>query len=172
MARGDASRERAELARAASDSAVLGDAVPGAAAAAVPEPAAELVANDVDTPIPSIPPPPVAGPWRSYKEIVATLSQRIVDAQRPIRVLNSLRWDPTIFDKFRASRFKDVPVVGPEHYAGVDLGFDPKQKAVEFEEIAREVARELPNDELGQILTTTAIEYRDVVRMLDAIAHA
>src|SRR6187401_1294632 len=31
---------------------------------------------------PSIPPLPAAGPWRSYKEIVAGLAQRIVDGQK------------------------------------------------------------------------------------------
>jgi hypothetical protein len=31
------------------------------------------------------------GPWRSYKEQVANIAQRIVDTQRPIRVLQALR---------------------------------------------------------------------------------
>src|SRR5271166_3778848 len=38
-------------------------------------------------------PVPAGGPWRSYKEIVSQLAARIVEAQRPIRVLQSLRWD-------------------------------------------------------------------------------
>ncbi|MBL8720186.1 MAG: DUF1704 domain-containing protein [Myxococcales bacterium] len=190
MARGDASRERAAAAaREAGESSsagagtadpavveeppvVLPPVAPNAVVAGEADrdaPIVDFVANDVDmNPVPSIPPLPVAGPWRSYKEIVATLSQRIVDAQRPIRVLNSLRWDPTIFEKFRASRFKDVPVVGPEHYGTVDLGFDPRQKAAEFDEIARDAARELKGDQLGQILIATAVQYRDVVRMLEA----
>src|SRR5215510_12065841 len=54
---------------------------------------------------PSIPPLPAAGPWRSYKEIVAGLAQRIVDAQRPIRVLQALRWDNEIEEQFRKARF-------------------------------------------------------------------
>src|SRR4051794_13554134 len=56
-----------------------------------------------EDPHPSIPPLPAAGPWRSYKEIVAGLAQRIVDAQRPIRVLQAVRWDNSIEEQFRKS---------------------------------------------------------------------
>src|SRR5690242_10610012 len=35
-----------------------------------------------DEPIPHA--PPSARPWRSYKEILAALAQRVLDAQRPI----------------------------------------------------------------------------------------
>jgi hypothetical protein len=41
------------------------------------------------------------GPWRSYKERLARLAQRLVDAQRPIRILNAIKWDPTVFERFR-----------------------------------------------------------------------
>jgi uncharacterized protein (TIGR02421 family) len=119
--------------------------------------------------VPSIPPPPVAGPWRSYKEIVATLSNRIVEAQKPIRVLNSIKWDPGVWERFRASRYRDVPSVGPDWYAQLDLGFDPRQKAVEFEEILRDIEKNLPaNDDVAEILSATARQYRDVVCMLEA----
>lgn len=140
-----------------------------------PEPKAEAkarsgppaVANVVE--LPSIPPPPVAGPWRSYKELVANLSGRIVEAQRPIRVLNSLKWDPSVFEKFRASRYRENPAINADWYASIDLGFDPKQKVVEFEEIVRDVEKDLsPHDEIAQILVATALQYRDVVRMLES----
>lgn len=119
--------------------------------------------------LPSIPPPPVAGPWRSYKEIVAQLSTRIVEAQRPIRVLNSLKWDAAVLEKFRASRYRENPAIDVDWYQSIDLGFDPEQKIQEFEEVVRDVERDLPgDDELAQLLITTALQYRDVVRMLEA----
>ncbi len=119
--------------------------------------------------VPSIPPPPVAGPWRSYKEIVAQLSTRIVDAQRPIRVLNSLKWDPSVLEKFRAARYRENPAIDVDWYRSIDLGFDPRQKVQEFEDIVRDVERDLPgDDDLAQLLVTTALQYRDVVRMLES----
>ncbi len=117
---------------------------------------------------PSIPPPPAAGPWRSYKEIIANLSGRIVEAQKPIRVLNSIKWDPSIWETFKRSRFKDVPKIGPESY-GEELGLDPKQKVAEFDEIIRDIEKDLPSsDGLAHILTATAQQFRDVVQMLQA----
>src|SRR3954454_13343170 len=122
-----------------------------------------------DAPHPSIPPLPAAGPWRSYKEIVAGLASRIVEAQRPIRVLQAIRWDGSIEEDFRKNRFRELPKVDPEYYAKQDLGFDPKAKAAEFEEIAHDIDREMgESDAIGNIMASTALEYRDVVRMLDA----
>jgi uncharacterized protein (TIGR02421 family) len=122
----------------------------------------------VDNP-PSLPPMPVAGPWRSYKELIAQLAQRIVDAQRPIRVLQAIRWDNSVEEQFLKSRGKEMPKVGPDWYATVDLGFNPKDKAQEFEQIARDVDAELgETDALGNILSTTALEYRDTAYMLAA----
>src|ERR1035437_6982492 len=118
---------------------------------------------------PSVPPPPVAGPWRSYKEVVAQLAGRIVEAQRPIRVLQSIRWDNGIEEQFVRSKYKDMPRVDGAYYANVDLGFAPRAKAEEFEAIAKDIDHELgETDAIGQIMTTTALEYRDVVRMLAA----
>lgn len=123
----------------------------------------------VEDRVPSIPPIPAAGPWRSYKEQIAQLAQRIVDAQRPIRVLQAIRWDNSVEEQFVKSKWRELPKVDQASYDAIDLGFDPKPKAEEFEEIARDVDRELgETDAIGSILTRTALEYRDVVRMLGA----
>jgi uncharacterized protein (TIGR02421 family) len=109
------------------------------------------------------------GPWRSYKEQVASVAQRIVDAQRPIRVLQALRWEPSVEEAFRRSRYRELPPVGPEEYAKIDLGFEPKAKMEEFEALAEEAENEFgAKDPIGRILTVTAIEYREVARMLAA----
>ncbi len=118
---------------------------------------------------PSIPPMPAAGPWRSYKELVSQLAARIVEAQRPIRVLQSIRWDNSVEEQFFKTRARELPKVDASYYESVDLSFDPKAKAAEFEEIARDIDRDLgESDSIGQIMMSTALEYRDVVRMLEA----
>ncbi|WP_437574443.1 flavohemoglobin expression-modulating QEGLA motif protein [Sorangium sp. So ce887] len=116
-----------------------------------------------DGPIPHAPLPPVAGPWRSYKEILATLAQRVLEAQRPIRILQALRWEAEVEEQFFRSKQRELPRVT---YSD-DLGFDPAAKQRELEEILRDAERELgKRDRLGQILRTTADEYRKVVTML------
>src|SRR5689334_17243733 len=112
---------------------------------------------------------PAAGPWRSYKELVSQLAARIVDAQRPVRVLQSIKWGNAIEEQFFKSKCKEMPKVDAEYYAASDLGFDPVAKATEFEDIARDIDRELgESDAIGHIMMTTALEYRDAVRMLAA----
>lgn len=118
-----------------------------------------------DEPIPSVPPVPAGGPWRSYKEILAGLAQRVLDAQRPIRILQALRWDTEAEEQFLRDKQKNLPKV----VYTPDLGFDPEAKIREFEEILRDAERELGSaDRLGKILRATAEEYRQCVRMLMA----
>ncbi|GAC1539610.1 MAG: flavohemoglobin expression-modulating QEGLA motif protein [Polyangiales bacterium] len=118
--------------------------------------------------MPSIPPLPAHGPWRSYKELVATLSGRLVEAQKPLRVLNAIKWEPTVWEVFKRSRFKDVPPIDADSYEQ-DLGYDPKAKAAEFEEILRDIEKMLPpTDEIAAIMKATTLQFRDVVRMLEA----
>jgi uncharacterized protein (TIGR02421 family) len=122
---------------------------------------------DLGESYPSLPPLPAAGPWRSYKELVAQLAARIVEAQRPIRVLQAIRWDNGVEEQFFKSKMRELPKVDAQYYANLDLGFDPRAKIAEFDEIARDIDRELgEGDAIGAIMSATALEYRDVVRML------
>lgn len=114
-------------------------------------------------------PRPSQEPWRSYKERVARLAQRIVDAQRPIRVLNSVKWSPGVFERFRDSGWREMPEVGVEEYQAIPLGFDPELRIEEFSAIERDIIQELgKEDEVGSILAKTAREYAEVVEMLKA----
>lgn len=110
-----------------------------------------------------VPPPPAVGPWRSYKEILAQLAQRLLEAQRPIRILQALRWDPSVEDQFLKAKGKELPKVGYDP----DLGFDPDAKMRELTDIYGDIRRELgKDDKLGKILRETCDEYRQVVEML------
>src|ERR1700678_1455121 len=101
-----------------------------------------------DTPIPHVPAAPEAGPWRSYKEILASLAQRVLDAQRPIRILQALRWEADVEEQFFHSGQRELPKVT---YTP-DLGFDPEAKIRELDVILRDADRELgPADRLGGI---------------------
>lgn len=103
--------------------------------------------------------------WRSQKERIALLSGRIVEAQRPIRVLNCIKWPNVVLDQFRESGYRQLP---PIEYSAADLDYDPCAKKAELLEIERDVRRELGSDPIGDILEATAREYRLVVEMLEA----
>jgi uncharacterized protein (TIGR02421 family) len=117
----------------------------------------------------AVTPAPVAGPWQSYKELVAQLADRIVEGQRPIRVLQALRWDDGVEEQFLRSKQRELPQIDADYYANVDLGFDVRAKVEEFETLARDIERVLgEGDAIGNVMLTTALEYRDVARMLAA----
>ena len=103
-------------------------------------------------------------PWRSYKEVLAKLAQRLLDAQRPLRILQALRWPQSVEEQFNRAKARELPVVSYEP----DLGFDPDGKRAELIEIVRDIDRELgPKDDLGRILRESAEEYVRVVQMLE-----
>ncbi len=106
-----------------------------------------------------------AGPWRSYKEILAKLAQRLLDAQRPVRILQALRWPQGVEEQFGKSKGRELPEVVYE----ADLGFDTEAKRAELTELARDIERELGGkDELGRILRETTEEYVKVIQLLEA----
>ena len=105
----------------------------------------------------------------TYKEKLKGLSRRLVEAQRPIRILNSIRVDPTWEATLIKSKFRECPKNAGEHYAGVDLGFDAAQKKAELGELRSDIERLLgADDELGLHLIKQCEQYRLVVEMLGA----
>jgi uncharacterized protein (TIGR02421 family) len=107
--------------------------------------------------------------WVSYKEKIKTLSDRIVEAQKPIRVLDSVKWDTKIEEEFFAAKGKSLPNVNADTYKRVSLGFDPSKKIAELDEIGADIDRTLGvTDDIGRILKSMTEEYADLARMLGA----
>ena len=100
---------------------------------------------------------------------VYQLSERIVDAQRPIRVLDALKWDLKIKERFLAKKGKALPEVTPEYYQTRPLSFNPAEKKEEFYHIEREIDQKLGlGNGVGTIMVRMCREYREVIRMLEA----
>lgn len=103
-----------------------------------------------------------------YAERVRRLADRIVEAQRPIRIREAIKWDDAIEAKALASGMTELPNVGPEYYAQTrPLPYDAQAKIAEFEALEREVDDTLGrHDPIAAILIRNCREYQDVVRML------
>lgn len=105
--------------------------------------------------------------WTPYKEKVRRLSLLIVEAQRPIRILESLKWDPSIALELKSTRFKSMPKINQEYYARMDLGFEPQKKLEDLTGILQEIKLTLgERDPLAQLLIHMTEQYMDVVQML------
>lgn len=109
-----------------------------------------------------------AGPrhWRSYKERIASLAQRIVDAQKPIRVLDGIKWTPDKYEAFKGSNWKRLPKI---EYSQGTFDYDPEKKKAELREIELDAKRLLSErDPIADIIEASAREYRLLVEMLEA----
>ncbi|KTD66867.1 hypothetical protein Lste_3073 [Legionella steelei] len=99
--------------------------------------------------------------------IVQELSQRIVEAQRKIRILDSIKWDESIKREFFKHRGKKLPTVDKEYYEKKPLPFDVHEKQEEFRIILRDT-----QNQLGQYSTLTRLirrqceEYSRATQML------
>lgn len=105
----------------------------------------------------------------AYGQTVRVLSDRLVEIQKPIRILDAIKWDPTIQEAFFASGFKELPRVDKAYYANRALSFDSTMKKQELFELERDVNRQLGQfNSIGMILRRMCREYREVVEMLES----
>jgi uncharacterized protein (TIGR02421 family) len=103
----------------------------------------------------------------SYKEKVSALSEKIVELQRPIRVLDAIKWDTSIEVEFLRTKGRELPKVDQKYYEGVSLGFDPVRKEADLRELSFLIEKTLgAEDDIGGLLLDTVEQYSDVVRML------
>jgi uncharacterized protein (TIGR02421 family) len=104
-----------------------------------------------------------------YQETVRGLSDRLVEAQRPIRVLDSIKWDAGVRERFFQRGCKELPDVDRAYYEARPLPFDADAKRREFQELERDIQQKLGNyNPLGVIMRRMCREYDSVVQMLEA----
>lgn len=105
-----------------------------------------------------------------YQTAIRELSERIVNAQKPIRILDALKWDLSVEKKFFQKKCKELPQVTADYYSTVNpLQFDPLPKMHEFHEIERSIRRKLGQySGVGSIMQRMCREYGRVVEMLMA----
>lgn len=104
-----------------------------------------------------------------YRSLVRSLSDRIVEAQSPIRVLDSVKWDDAVRQRFFADGCRRQPAVDRDYYRARPL--DPRLADTRqtFESIDRELERALPEDDpAARLMRRMCREYDTVLRMLDA----
>jgi len=106
--------------------------------------------------------------WTSYKEKIKLLSDKIVEVQKPIHVLNSVKWDQSIEADFFAHKGKELPKIDSAYYQKIALDFDPDKKRQELNALASEIERELGRtDDLGLLMLEMVEQYHDLTFMLE-----
>lgn len=105
----------------------------------------------------------------AYQEAVRELSDRIVAAQRPIKVLSAINWDEGVKERFFAARFKEQPAVDREYYEARPIRLDPDATRDELREIEAAIAGRLgPLSPAGSLMRFMCEQFRMTVDMIDA----
>lgn len=109
-----------------------------------------------------------SGPSQSdYAQRVRRLSDRLVAAQKPIRILDAVKWDEAVERDFFARRAEELPAVTAEWYERRPLPFDPDKKISEFSDLARDIQTQLGDDDApGCVMRRMCLEYCEVVELL------
>jgi uncharacterized protein (TIGR02421 family) len=104
-----------------------------------------------------------------YKNKILEISLLLNEAQKPIQVLDAVKWGDDIENFFLKTKFKEIPKIDKEFYASRPLKYNPIKKIEEFKEIRKLIAHDFDStDELAKILNRNALEYEHVVSMLMA----
>lgn len=103
-----------------------------------------------------------------YQKSIRILSDEIVRAQSPIRILDAVKWDSKIKEKFFAQGFKEQPDVTLEYYHQSCL-LDWSQQRQLFHVIERQITKSLGQfNPVGQMMRRICNEYIRVLHMLEA----
>jgi uncharacterized protein (TIGR02421 family) len=105
-----------------------------------------------------------------YEQAIHELSQQVVAAQKPIRILDALKWGADVEQYFFQHKCKKLPQIDADYYQKNNpLSFDPQKKIEEFHEIDRNIRRKLGQySGVGSIMQRMCYEYCRVVEMLMA----
>lgn len=105
----------------------------------------------------------------SYRERVRDLSDRLVAAQRGIRVLDAVKWDDAVRAAFFARGGRELPPVDAAYYARRPLGFEPHAARDELQALAQAIAADLGRmNPVGQLMERMCDEYLELIDMLEA----
>lgn len=105
----------------------------------------------------------------TQQQTIHNLSERIVKAQQPIRILDALKWGNEIKEEFFKSGFKQLPAVDVDYYQKIPLPYEPEKKKEEFYTIERDIRSQLGQfSGVGSIMQRMCREYREVIRLLQA----
>lgn len=101
--------------------------------------------------------------------IIRALSERIVEAQRPIRILDQVKWDDKIRQDFFRHKTKRLPNVDQHYYKKHPLPFSTEDKIEEFRAILRDTYNQLGEySPVTRLIKRQCDEYMRTLRMLDA----
>lgn len=105
----------------------------------------------------------------TYRETIKELSDRLVAAQRPIKVLSAINWDDRIKQEFFSSGCKEQPKVDRDYYLAKKTKLDPATTRSELRAVEAEVLARLGSTSAAaQLMRFMSEQFRLTVDMIEA----
>ncbi len=105
----------------------------------------------------------------NIEEEVRRLSDELVDIQRPIRILNSIKWTDDVKNQFFSTGQGTQPQVDADYYHRErPLKFDVGQRAEALANLQKRIGSTLGGHPCGGLLLSRVAEYRSVLSLLQA----
>ena len=105
------------------------------------------------------------------KELTAIkkLSQRLIDAQQNIRILDQIKWDDSIQRDFFKHKGKKLPAIDLDYYKQNPLPYHPRDKIKVLHEIHRDAQHKLGEySAITRLIRRQCNEYISAIEMLSA----
>lgn len=100
-------------------------------------------------------------------ETIKELSEEFIAIQRPIRILDSIKWDDSIKQEFFKNKCKELPKIQPDYYEQKGISYNIMDKYAEFEDLELKVINKLGKfSSLTQILQRMCREYKLVLSLI------
>jgi hypothetical protein len=95
------------------------------------------------------------------------LSDRLVFLQKPIRILNAVKWDDNIKEDFLAHKGKKSPAITKDYYTNNPLNFDARDLCENIIALEQQLHKKLGQfNPVGMIMARMCQEYRTTIDML------
>ncbi len=102
------------------------------------------------------------------QQVIRELSDRIVVAQKPIRILDAIKWGDDVRDQFFAKKCRSLPKVTQDYYKNNKLTFKVENLKEEFRNIDRDVQKKLGQfGGVGAIMQDRCREYVNDVSLYE-----
>lgn len=100
---------------------------------------------------------------------VRKLSDRMVELQAPIRVLDAVNWDKEVRQRFFQDKAQRLPEITLASYQQRDLGYDPQVLRHAFSDLEQEISRTIGQlNPMARLMKRMCTEYRQVLRMVES----
>ncbi len=106
---------------------------------------------------------------KKYLLTIRELSDRLVNAQHLIRILDAVKWDDEVRREFFKHDCKILPKVDADYYSSRPPGFVGAKKRAELLDLELQIKQRLGEyDPVGAIMRRICAEYIEAARMIEA----